>query len=215
MNTDRNIPLAILLCSSASLAYEVALTRIFSISLWYHYAFMIISIAMLGFAASGTALALYPRLKEMGYLGRYALLLGIAIPASYLLANLIPFDPVRFEWEKGQFLYLGLYYLVLAVPFFAAGLVVATAFTVQSSRSGLFYGADLVGAGIGSLGVLALLCATSPERGVFIISMTALAAAWGTGKRGVRCCALVLIALDLFPVHQAAARAVMEMMNTP
>jgi hypothetical protein len=55
-----------------------------------------------------------------------------------------------------------------------------------------------VGAGLGSLGVLALLNVTSPERGVFIISMAALAAAWGTGGRGVRCSSLVLIALDLF-----------------
>src|SRR4030042_6700779 len=46
----------IFLCSSSSLAYEITLTRVFSISLWYHFAFMIISIAMLGIGASGTVL---------------------------------------------------------------------------------------------------------------------------------------------------------------
>src|SRR5512146_963219 len=176
MPADAKIPPVILLTSCASLAYEVTLTRIFSISLWYHYAFMIISIAMLGYAASGTALALSPRLKDSGRIGRYALLLGIAIPASYLLANRVPFDPVRLTWERTQLFYLGLYYLILSVPFFCAGLVVATSFTVASGRSGLFYGADLLGAGLGSLGVLFLMYAAAPERVVFVLSALALAA---------------------------------------
>ncbi|MCM2359806.1 MAG: hypothetical protein NDI77_16770 [Geobacteraceae bacterium] len=197
MTSDRKIPLAILLCSSASLAYEVALTRIFSISLWYHYAFMIIGIAMLGFAASGTALALQPRLREMGKLGPYALLLGIAIPASYLLANQVPFDPVRLSWEKSQFFHLALYYLILALPFFCTGLVVATAFAVQSGRSGLFYGADLLGAGLGSMGVLFLLGVAAPERAVFVIAAAPLAAAWALGGTGIRSFTLLLIGLDL------------------
>jgi hypothetical protein len=57
---DREIVPVIFFCSFSSLAYEILLTRIFSISLWYHFAFMIISIAMLGIGASGTILALYP-----------------------------------------------------------------------------------------------------------------------------------------------------------
>jgi hypothetical protein len=197
MTTDRNTALTIFLCSSASLAYEVALTRIFSISLWYHFAFMIISIAMLGFAASGTALALYPRLKKIGNLSLYTLLLGIAIPASYLLANRVPFDPVRLGWERAQFLYIGLYYLILALPFFCAGLVIATAFAVQSKQAGLFYGADLLGAGLGSLGVLVLLGMAAPERALFIISAAAVAAACVAGGNRIRSTALILILLYL------------------
>src|SRR5512147_1086009 len=112
MPVNAKIPPVIFLTSCASLAYEVALTRIFSISLWYHFAFMIISIAMLGFAASGTALSLFPRLREIDNLPLYALLLGGAIPASYLLANRVPFDPVRLGWESVQFLYIGCYYLI-------------------------------------------------------------------------------------------------------
>src|SRR5512136_1148439 len=113
MTGDRTTSLTIFLCSVASLAYEVALTRIFSISLWYHFAFMIISIAMLGFAASGVALSLYPRLKKIGMLGSYSLLLGVAIPLSYLVANRIPFDPVRLAWDRSQLFSIGLFYLFL------------------------------------------------------------------------------------------------------
>ena len=53
--------IAIALLSACVLAYEVLLTRLFSIVLWHHFAYMIISAAMLGYGASGTALAL---LKE-------------------------------------------------------------------------------------------------------------------------------------------------------
>jgi hypothetical protein len=197
MTIERKTPPAIFLCSLASLAYEVTLTRIFSISLWYHYAFMIISIAMLGFAASGVALAIYPNLKKIERLGGYSLFLGSAIPVSYLLANQLPFDPVRLAWDSRQLLYLGLFYLILAIPFFAAGLVIATAFAVQSGRAGLLYSADLLGAGLGSLGVLLLLGVLAPERGVFVLALPPLAAACLFGGRGLRAVALLGASLNL------------------
>src|SRR5512138_2542744 len=117
MTIDQKAPLTIMFCSLASLAFEVTLTRIFSISLWYHFAFMIISIAMLGIAASGVALAIFPQLKRIECIGFYSLLLGIAIPLSYIVVNLIPFDPVQLAWDKSQLLRIGLLYLVLAIPF--------------------------------------------------------------------------------------------------
>ena len=103
----------IFLCTSSSLAYEIALTRIFSVSLWYHFAFMIISIAMLGIGASGTVLSLYPKLRNMSNIGIYSLLLGSGISLSYLLSNQIPFDPVKLSWSKIQLLYIGIYYITI------------------------------------------------------------------------------------------------------
>jgi hypothetical protein len=49
------------LLSAATLAFEVNLTRIFSVAQFYHFAFMIVSLALLGFGASGTFLTLFPR----------------------------------------------------------------------------------------------------------------------------------------------------------
>ena len=197
MTVERKTPFAILLCSLASLAFEVTLTRIFSISLWYHFAFMIISIAMLGFAASGAALALCPRLKMIERIGLYSLLLGIAIPLSYLLANQVPFDPVRLTWDRTQLFHIALFYLILAIPFFCTGLVIATAFTLQSGRSGLLYGADLCGAGIGSLGVLFLLSILAPERVLFILVLAPLGAACVCGGARLRGVAILCAASGL------------------
>jgi len=86
---------SIFICSASSLAYEIALTRVFSISLWYHFAFMVISIAMLGIGASGTVLSLYPRLKNINHISTYNILLGIGITMSYIILNQILFDPVE------------------------------------------------------------------------------------------------------------------------
>jgi hypothetical protein len=82
--------LVIFLSSFSTLAYEIVLTRVFSISLWYHFAFMVVSIAMLGLGASGTILALFPRLRHPTHLGSYGLVLGVSISASTIVANRIP-----------------------------------------------------------------------------------------------------------------------------
>ena len=100
----RKLLSVIFLSSFSCLAYETALVRLFSISLSHHFAFMIISIAMLGVGASGTMLSLYPKLRNPLKIPFYALLLGAAITASYLLANHIPFDPAKLSWDRGQLL---------------------------------------------------------------------------------------------------------------
>lgn len=190
-NKEPKIPPVIFLVSLASLAFEVLLTRIFSITLWYHFAFMVISIAMLGFTASGTILALYPGLKRLDRIGWYTLALGVAMPAGFLLANLVAFDPVRLAWERWEFLNILLTYLCLALPFFCTGLVIATAFSLENQRAGLFYGADLVGAGSGSLGILVLMGFAPPEQGVFVLALVVLVAACLAGDRRLRITALL------------------------
>ncbi len=194
--TQRILPV-VFFSSMSGLAFEVLLTRIFSISLWYHFAFMIISIAMLGLAAGGTLLSLFPRLRSMRNIGLYAFCLAVAMPAGYLLTNLVPFDPVRLSWEKTELLHLCLYYLALALPFLFGGLIVAAAFSTGSRRSGLIYGADLLGAGLGSLGILFITGMMSPERGIFVLSAIVLAVSFTATGKGIRVACLLLIVANL------------------
>ena len=193
---------AVFLSSFSSLAYEITLTRIFSISLSYHFAFMIISIAMLGIGASGTALSLFPRLKNPRA-GLESLLLATSIPISYLLSKAIPFDPERLLWAKTQLLYIGLYYLVLSIPFFFAGLIIAKAFSSFSEESGLLYGGDLLGAGAGSLGVLLLMTITGPDQAVFEISFIGFLSPLVLGGKRLKVLslALLLFVLTLLILH--------------
>jgi len=198
MNTHLNIFFSIFICSASTLAYEIVLTRVFSISLWYHFAFMVISIAMLGIGASGTLLSLYPRLKNLDHIGTYTLLLGIGVSLSYIISNQIPFDPVKLSWSPAQVLYIGIYAITVSVPFFFAGLIVITALSSRTDKSGLFYGADLLGAGSGAFSVILLLRYVQPETGIFIISLLSLSAAFLTGGKTLKVAALLLILISVF-----------------
>ncbi len=187
--------------SFASLAYELALIRIFSISLWYHFAFMVISIAMLGIGASGTVLWVFPSLRVLRLIPRYALMLSVILPASYLLANAIPFDPARLAWDKLQILALGLFYLILAVPFFFFGLIVSTAYSALSQEAHTIYAADLAGAGAGALAMVWLLSLGGPETSVFLVStLLASRLLYQTGWK-VRIISLLVIAVSLLILY--------------
>ncbi len=197
MNKTTRILSVIFLCSFSSLAYQITLTRIFSVSLWYHFTFMIISIAMLGIGASGTVMSLYPKLRNLSNISIYSMLLGIGISLSYLLSNQIPFDPVRLSWSRIELIYICLYYITLSIPFFFTGLIIATAFSCISEKSGLLYGADLIGAGIGSIGILYFMTITGSERAVFILSSIVLSASFIISKKRLRVVSLILILLNL------------------
>ena len=119
------IYLGILLLSAATLLFEITLTRVFSVAQWYHFAFMVVSLALLGFGASGSFLSLFPCLvmKKLNHLlAVCAALFSLGCLGSYLMVNSIPFDSYRLAWESRQLLYLMVYYLSLAIPFFFTGL---------------------------------------------------------------------------------------------
>jgi hypothetical protein len=158
MNT-RN--LALLLLSAASLAFQVSLTRFFALAQGSHLAFMAISLALLGLGASGTFLTIRPPTPERlpRLLGGGAFLFTLSLPAAYLAINYLPFDAYRLAWEPLQLLWLTLYYLALAVPFFFNGLVIGAALVAQPEQAGLTYAANLLGSGLGP--PLALLALTT------------------------------------------------------
>ncbi|MBI4824708.1 MAG: hypothetical protein HY805_10865 [Nitrospirae bacterium] len=185
--------IGIFLCSFSAISYEITLTRIFSISLSYHFAFMVVSIAMLGIALSGTILSIYPRLKDLSRLGLYSILLSVSIPLSYLLSNQLPFDPVRLSWEKVAFLYILAYYAVLSIPFFFFGMIMSTAFSLKSKESGLIYGSDLLGAGLGSISAILIMAWAGPAMSVFFFSAISASGVFVIGRKKA---GIVLVALN-------------------
>jgi hypothetical protein len=112
--------LGLFLLAAGTLSFEIVLTRLFALAQGYHFAFMAVSLALLGAGASGTFLSLRARGRHTldRWLSASALLFGLTVPASYLLVNMIPFDAYRIAWERTQLLWLAIYYLALAVPFF-------------------------------------------------------------------------------------------------
>ena len=93
---------AIALLSAAALGYEILLMRLFSIILWHHFAYMMISVAMLGYGAAGTFVALAQRSLLRRYeivFSAAAALFGITAVAGFLLAQRVAFDPLEMLWD--------------------------------------------------------------------------------------------------------------------
>ncbi|MFH1485081.1 MAG: hypothetical protein ABIH46_03335, partial [Chloroflexota bacterium] len=154
MNRILSVHAGIFILAAAMLALELALTRLFSVAQWYHFAFMAVGVALLGFGASGSILALFPAPAERDIRARLALGAGLfasAVLGSYLLANNIPFDPFRLAWEWQQFVHMAVYYLCLATPFFFVGLVVGGALAAFPHAAGGLYASNLMGSGLGCL----------------------------------------------------------------
>ncbi len=144
--------LGIFLLSMAGLCLEITLTRIFSLAQWYHFAFMAVSIALLGFGASGSFLSLFPNLAKRNptrLLANLSLLLTVGILASHLNVNYIPFDSYRIAWEREQILFLAIYYLFLALPFFFSGLAVGVLLAARPEQAGKIYSFNLAGSAVG------------------------------------------------------------------
>lgn len=180
-NPGLNFFIGIGALSSGALILQVSLTRIFAVSQWYHFAFMVVSIALLGYGASGSFLMIFRSRFTANYLNSLritAFIFALSTILCYLIANRISFDTIKLAWDKYQLLRLFGYYFFLAVPFFFAGLTIAIALTSLSKVVGKIYFADLLGAGLGGLGSLAIFAPFGASGAVVIASLLGAVAAF-------------------------------------
>src|SRR5687768_8051366 len=155
---ERRIWLSLFLLSAATLTFEIHLTRLFSVAQFYHFAFMIVSIALLGFGASGTALTIFPALQNgepKGRLSQLAFAAGISILIAFLITNWLPFDSFSIAWDRRQVWILILHYLTLAAPFFFSGMALGFLLTAFPQSAGRTYAVNLLGSAAGC--VIALI----------------------------------------------------------
>jgi MFS family permease len=179
-----------LLCFG-TLLLELSLTRVMSVTLWYHFGFLVISTALLGFGASGVTLALWRRLREKMPLDRslsvLALLFGVTTVASFWLQQHIPFDPFSLLSDLSQLWLMPLFLLTVMVPFFFAGLALGLLFTRGSASVNRLYACDLLGAGLGC-GAVALVLPLFGGAGAVVFSavvglLASLVFGWKEARR--------------------------------
>ncbi len=197
--------LSLVLLSGSALGYEILLTRLFAIVQWHHFAYMVISLALLGYGASGSFLSLtrhrlLPRFQTV-----YPLLIaafGISAVACYLLAQRIPFHPDELLWAPRQAGRLLMIYLLLALPFFFAASAIALALARHTRAVSQLYAMDLLGSGLGSLAIIGLLFILDPMQALRLLGVLAMLAsalaAWELGARRGPILAPVALGLLLF-----------------
>jgi hypothetical protein len=180
----RQLFLATLLISAAAIAYEILLMRMLSIVQWHHFAYMIISLALLGYGASGTFIALSKRwLKprfEMVF-SLCGLLFSATMVGCFVLGQRVPFNALEIVWDPRQFGYLAVTYLVFFVPFFFAACCIGLAFTCRPSYIKQIYFFDLLGAGLGAMLIVGSLFVLSPQDALIMLAITAMLASAAMG----------------------------------
>jgi hypothetical protein len=163
LNQDQRLLLAVGALAGATLMLETTLTRLLAVAQYYHFAFLVISLALLGFGASGSLLSLSPRFlqgrnggTEPGEAGRRLIRFAglgffLSVGLAYAIVNWLPFDSYSIAWDPRQIVYFALYYLALTAPFLFAGIGIGGALAASAGRSHLVYAANLAGSAAGVL----------------------------------------------------------------
>jgi hypothetical protein len=161
--------LGIFLVTVSGLMFEIALTRIFSATIWYHFTFVAVSVALLGWGLGGFALHAAKRRVAFSLekAAGLTLLYGASIPACLFLVVRFPFHPDR----------LAFYFLTALVPFFLAGTALSMVFELRRDVAGRLYFADLLGSSAGALGVTVLLVWLGGETTVLAVALLPVLAA--------------------------------------
>jgi spermidine synthase len=190
---DRKLFGGVFLIALATLLFEITLIRVLSFTIWYHFAYVVLSTALLGFGASGTLLSIRHSIGTgdmESTLARLALASGISAAAVLGFVSAFPLHPIDVFDSVGQALLLLAYQIAATVPFFFSGLAISVALRHAARRVDRLYFWDLLGAGIGCASAVALMNALTPP-GAALLAAAVFAAA----------------AVVFAPVRQLRARA--------
>ena len=147
----RSTYIGLFLTTLSLLQFELFLTRIFSVTMWYHFAFMAISLAMFGLAAGAIFVELMKKREAHAMLANFGLLFALTSAICFAAQLYIPVDP-----EK-EIAWTALAFILAAIPFVFGGMVVCVALTRFPRHTGGLYAADLAGSAAGCILTIPIL----------------------------------------------------------
>ena len=212
----------LVLVSSASLMFEIALTRVYAIAQGHHFAFVAIAMALLGIGAAGTLTATSRRLAGAApttAIGWAGALFALTAVGAYVTADRIPLDTYRIGADASQLVWLALFFIVAAVPFTCAGIAVVAALRHSPAGAGATYGASLAGSAAGAALALPLLAQVGSAATILLAAALGVAAPVVAAPRlaaigaGLASIALVVGAIVIAPagprvsIHSQLAQA--------
>ncbi|MBV6479917.1 MAG: hypothetical protein HGGPFJEG_02723 [Ignavibacteria bacterium] len=170
----------IFLIALSTLLLEYTMTRVMSVALWHHFAFLIISIALLGFGISGVFVSVNKKISSYDtdrLLTILSIIFGVSVIFSFILINKIPFDPFSLLNDPIQFLYLPLFYLLITIPFFFSGIIISLLLSKFKHEISKLYFFDLTGAGFACLAFIILMPAAGGNGSIVFIAVFGFLAA--------------------------------------
>jgi hypothetical protein len=183
---ERTLLAGIGLSSFAALLLELALTRLFSVVLFYHYAFLAISVALLGLGAGGVFAHLERARVRRWSIQRLAALISILWCCAIVVAlEVILRVPVRLQLDRSNFRRLTLLYICAAIPFFLTGFLFSAVFARHPKQVSRLYGADLCGGALACLATVPLLNHLGGPNTILLsgVVMSLAASVWAVSKR--------------------------------
>ncbi len=184
--------IGIFLVALATLMYEILLTRIFSVTMLYHFAFVALSVAMFGLTAGALVVYLAPNLFPPDRLSQRLAGVATAFPLAMVLSFMVEVRiPFRVSWSLAAVSTIALTYVIIAVPFVVSGVTICLVLTRYSSRSvSRLYAADLAGAALGCVLLIGVLNWSDGPTAVLWVAMLAslgaVAFAIDAGSRSLR-----------------------------
>lgn len=174
--------LSIGLLSLSMIAYQLSLMQYLSIVQWYHFAYMIIGIALLGFGAAGTFIAIFRKflLRRIElFLPVCMILTAIFMPVSIWLSTqpFARFDTYLLFVEQREVWRLLFFELLFFIPFFFCALAIGLTFVNYTSKISKLYFSNLAGSGLGGLTAILLFWTATPIQIPFITALLSLLAA--------------------------------------
>jgi len=177
----KSLPLhiGVFLVSLGTISIEVFLNRMFALTYWYHFAFLIISIALFGIGLGGVIVFFLNFIIKRSvnfWLFIFTILLGISLIYSIYTVNTIPLETELLGKSPKHNAYFRDTFLLLSIPFVFSGIIFFNSFTNFSNKINSLYFADLMGGGIGCFFVLLLFPGKGPilmaviVTGVFFIA---------------------------------------------
>lgn len=212
--------IGLFLLAMAVLLLEVALTRVFSVMLWHHFVYLIVSLALLGFGAASTFLTVRSRFGvgevDPTIVARYAWGFSLSTVLGFAAATKIRFLPMDiFRGDLSNLFSMLMLYSVIGFPFFFAGVCIGLLITRAGEAVNRLYFADLLGAGTGALLSIAMINTLGGEGSIYAAGGLGAWVAQMYAKAGQRpwlrlgswmsfmiCLLLILVSLNgqVFPI---------------
>jgi hypothetical protein len=209
--SDTTLMAGLGLTSFAALLLELGLTRLFSVVLFYHFAFLAISIALLGLGAGGVfAFLLKPQLEKIE---TRTLASRLCTGNSILIVavlEIVLHVPVALDVAAKNFFRLSVLYLAAAIPFFVTGLLFSLIFARETRRIPRLYGADLCGGALACLAIVPLLNWLGGPNAILVagIALAGAGMLWSDTRRARQQAALVAATLVLLTAANYSGRLI-------
>jgi len=209
--SEKTLLAGLALTSFAALLLELALTRLFSVVLFYHFAFLAISIALLGLGAGGVFA--YLQKTRVAKVATRTLASRICMANAVVIVvtlEIVLHVPVALNVSGKNFLRLTVMYLAAAIPFFLTGLLFSVVFARETSRIPRLYGADLCGGALACLAVVPLLNWLGGPNAILVagIALAGAAIIWANSALQRRNAGLLALALSGLTVANYSGRLI-------